>query len=85
MKKIKQSKLLIVISIIAMSISIIGKNVRDFVTGDLVDMEQTYSSTTDAGARMIIVACIIQIIIFILLIRNIIKNKKKEENPKCQE
>lgn len=28
---------------------------------------------------------IIQIIIFILLIRNTIKNKKKEENPKCQE
>ena len=28
---------------------------------------------------------IIQLIIFILLIRNTIKNKKKEENPKCQE
>ena len=73
-RNIKQNKILLIISIIAVCFAKVFKMITEFA-GGLEGVEQNY----DGLYIMIIITFIIQLIIFIKLIINIVKNIKKEE------
>ena len=82
MKNIKKNKILLIVSIVSVFFSNVFKNLRGFAGGLETNMQ--IKNNVDTMSIMIIGTFIIQLLIFIKLIINI-KNKKKEENPKCQE
>ena len=79
---IKENKKIMLISIFSMIISIIGNSMMSFIGGPGARNFNPNYTLNRIGGIITIISFVIQLIILIISIQ---KNKKKEENLKCQE